>query len=216
MKKTLFIAAAVTLLLAFVIGALIFNAEKVDEAGQLADQNAAALVRAHSPTLGRADAKVTIVEFMDPACETCRRFYPLVKELMAAHPGRIGLVMRYTPLHQNSDSVVALLMAAAQQGKHWETLEALLAAQDDWVDHHVVQPESVWRHIDGLGLDLARLRADMQSPEIAQRVEQDREDARRLNVEKTPEYFVNGKPLPSFGYEQLKALVDEALASAYP
>ncbi|NMG42229.1 thioredoxin domain-containing protein [Aromatoleum toluvorans] len=34
----------------------------------------------HSPTLGKADAPVVIVEFLDPACETCRAFYPRVKE----------------------------------------------------------------------------------------------------------------------------------------
>ena len=97
-----------------------------------------------------------------------------------------------------------------------ETLEALLNAQDDWVAHHVVQPDRVWRHLDGLGLDMAQLRQDMDSPEIARRIAQDLADAQSLNVTKTPEYFVNGKPLPSFGQEPLKNLVDEALASAYP
>ena len=45
-------------------------------------------------------------------------------------------------------------------------------------------------------------------------IAQDLADAQTLNVTKTPEFFVNGKPLPSFGYEQLKTLVDEALISA--
>ena len=45
------------------------------------------LVRPHSPIMGRADAPVTIVEFFDPACETCRAFYPIVKKIMAEHPG---------------------------------------------------------------------------------------------------------------------------------
>jgi protein-disulfide isomerase len=59
------------------------------------------------------------------------------------------------------------------------------------------------------------LQRDMNAPEIARLIAQDLEDARSLNVSKTPEFFVNGKPLPSFGFEQLKALVDDALASAY-
>jgi protein-disulfide isomerase len=79
-----------------------------------------------------------------------------------------------------------------------------------------VRVEKVWRHVEGLGLDMARLRQDMGSPEIARDMAQDLADARSLGVTKTPEYFVNGKPLPSFGYEPLKDLVDEALASAYP
>ena len=216
MKKTLFISAAVVLLLAFLVAVLYYKAEKVEQGEQLAGRNRAGLVRDHAPALGPSNAKVRIVEFLDPACETCRRFYPFVKDMLIVHLDQIHLSLRYAPFHQNSDQVVALLMAADKQGKHWETLEALLAAQDDWVEHHVVRPERVWRHVEGLGLDMAQLRQDMNSPEIAKRIAQDRADAQTLNVTKTPEYFVNGKPLPSFGYEPLKQLVDEALKSAYP
>lgn len=215
MKKTLFMSAAALLLISFVVGALLYNARQTEEATERASEFHASLVRAYSPTHGPAEAKVEIVEFLDPACETCKRFYPLVKEFLAAHPERIRLVLRYAPFHENSEFVVALLDAAGRQGKHWETLEALLAAQDDWVQHHRVEPERVWPVVSGLGLDLDRLRADMQAPEVLIRINQDLDDARLLNVTKTPEFFVNGKPMPSFGYDQLKALVDEALADAY-
>jgi len=215
MKKTLFISAAVILLLAFVGGAIFYGTQKTEQAGQLAYENKSALVREHSPTLGHADARVEIVEFIDPACGTCRHFYPLVKEMLAAHPDRIRLMLRYAPFHQNADYVVALVEAAGKQGKYWETLEALLAAQDDWVMNHAVQPEQVWRHVEGLGLDLAQLRSDMDAPEITRLIAQDLEDANALKVTQTPEFFVNGKPLPSFGYEPLRKLVDEALASEY-
>lgn len=215
MKKTLFIAAAVVLLLVFVAGGLYYRAERTEQAEQLAQQNPAALVREHSRVLGQASARVEIVEFLDPACETCRRFYPFVKDMLATHPERIRLVLRYAPFHKNADYVVALLEAAGKQGKYWETLEALLAVQDDWVLHHAVQPERVWQHAEGLGLDLERLQNDMKAPEIARLIAQDLDDARVLNVTQTPEFFVNGKPLPSFGYEPLKKLVDEALESAY-
>ncbi|HET9462532.1 MAG TPA: thioredoxin domain-containing protein [Thiobacillus sp.] len=215
MKKTLFIAAAVILLLAFVGGAIFYATQRTEQAGQLAYENKSALVREHSPALGHADARVEIVEFLDPACGTCRDFYPFVKEMLAAHPDRIRVVLRYAPFHPNSDYVVALLEAARKQGKYWETLEALLAAQDDWVVNHAAQPERVWRHVEGLGLNLTQLRTDMDSPEITRLIAQDMADVNTLNINKTPEFFVNGKPLPSFGYEPLKKLVDEALASEY-
>ena len=54
----------------------------------------------------------------------------------------------------------------------------------------------------------------MTAPEIARVIAQDLDDARTLNVTQTPEFFVNGKPLPSFGYEQLSTLVEEALSSS--
>ncbi|MHB1053335.1 MAG: DsbA family protein [Thiobacillus sp.] len=213
-KKTLFIAAAVALLLAFVVGALFYASQKDKQSTQLVDTNREALIRVHSPTLGNPDAPVVIVEFIDPACETCRAFYPLVKDILAANPDQIRLVLRYAPFHNGSDKVVAVLEAARKQGKFWPALEALLATQDDWSPHHTPQVELVWSHLEGLGLDLEQMRIDMNAPEIANLIAQDLADGETLKVNKTPEFFVNGKPLPSFGYEQLKALVDEALNEA--
>jgi protein-disulfide isomerase len=215
MKKSLFISAAAILVLAFVAGVYFYSTSKTEQAGQLAQQNRSALVRDYSPVLGPADAKVEIVEFFDPACETCRRFYPFVKEILAAEPERVRLVLRYAPFHQNSDYVVALLEAARKQGKYWETLEALLESQDAWVVHHAVQPQQAWMQIQGLGLDLEQLQTDMQSPEIAALIAQELADADTLKVMRTPEFFVNGRPLPSFGFEQLQTLVGEELAKAY-
>jgi len=213
-QKTLFIVAAVGLLLVFVLGTLVYKSEKIDQSAQLAEPNREHLVRMHSPTLGKADAPVVIVEFLDPACETCREFYPLVKAMMAANPDRIRLVLRYAPFHNGSDKVVAVLEAARKQGKFWPALEALLAAQAEWAPHHTSQVALVWRHLEGLGLNLEQMRADVTAPEIVSIIAKDIEDARALNVTKTPEFFVNGRPLPRFGYEPLKGLVDEALASA--
>jgi len=93
-QKTLFIVALVGLLLVFIAGTLFYSTQKEKQATQMAEANRAALIRMHSPTLGRAEAPVVIVEFFDPACETCREFYPLVKQMMAANPDRIRLVLR--------------------------------------------------------------------------------------------------------------------------
>jgi protein-disulfide isomerase len=212
-QKTLFIVSAVVLLLVFLLGTLAYKSEKVDQSAQLAARNSQNLVRFHSPALGNADAPVVIVEFLDPACETCRAFYPLVKRMMAENPDRIRLVLRYAPFHNGSDRVVAVLEAARKQGKFWPALEALLAAQSDWTLNHQAQVDRVWKHLEGLGLNLEQMRADVAAPEIARVIAQDLDDARILNVTQTPEFFVNGKPLPTFGYEPLKALVDNALAS---
>jgi protein-disulfide isomerase len=214
-RKTLFIGSAILLLIVFVVGTLLYNVEKVEEGANTVRANAAALVRFHSPTLGPSDAKVHIVEFLDPACETCAAFYPFVKKMMAANPQRIRLSIRYAPFHKGSDEVVKALEAARKQGKYWEALEALLASQSLWTQNHVAQVGLVWQPLQRAGVDVERAKADMQAPEIASAIAQDLEDVRTLNVNKTPEFFVNGRPLPSFGYEQLRNLVDEELASAY-
>ncbi len=171
----------------------------------------AALASEHSPTVGDAGAKVHIVEFLDPACGTCAQFYPMVKGWMAEVPGQIRLSIRHVPFHDGVAYVVQILEASRNQDKYWETLETLLATQQQWVQNHVVQPERVLPAIAGVGLDIQQLEADMNSPEVRDRMAKDLADSKVLKVVATPEYFVNGRPLPSFGQEQLAKLVREEL-----
>lgn len=214
-KGRLFVFAALFLLLVFIGGALLYQNQKSNEATQAYQRNKSTFVRDHSPVLGSPAARVEIVEFLDPACETCKAFFPLVKKLMAANPDRVRLYVRYAPFHSGSDYVVKILEAAKRQGKFWETLDAVFAAQSSWAPHHNPQPQLVWNHIGGLGLDTDRLRQDMNASEIENIIRQDLADAKTLNVTMTPEFFVNGRPLPSFGADQLKDLVQGALAAAY-
>ncbi len=119
------------------------------------------------------------------------------------------------PFHKGSDYVVKLLEAARKQGKFWQALEALLANQSYWAPNHTVQPDQVWTPLEGLGLNIEQLKVDMNAPDVAQRIEQEMKDAKALKVTQTPEYFVNGRPLPSFGLEQLQTLVRDEVQAAY-
>jgi protein-disulfide isomerase len=210
-QKTLFLGAAVTFLLVFVGAAMWYTGSQGGAEGTVPEAALAALDRDHAPSVGEADAPVVIVEFLDPACETCATFYPLVKDIMAANPGRIRLVLRWAPFHSGSPEVVAVLEAARRQGKFWPALETLLATQPLWAINHTADFTLALMQLQGLGLDSEQLLADMADPEIAQLIRQDLADANTVGVKATPEYFVNGKPMPSFGYEQLVNLVTEAL-----
>ena len=172
------------------------------------------LVRMHSPVFGPQGAPVTIVEFFDPACETCRAFYPIVKNLMAQYPNDVRLVIRYAPFHQGSDQVVKLLEYAKSQGKYQTVLEAVLAAQPTWADHGQPNIETAFKVAEQAGLDLVKARQDIEKPGMQSLLQQDIEDLTALQVTKTPTFFVNGRSLPSFGPEQLAALVAEEVAKA--
>lgn len=210
-QKNLFLSVLVLLLIVFGMAAAFYKIQQAEKAAQLVAQNRAVLERAHAQTFGNPNAPVHIVEFFDPACETCRDFYPLVKKMMAANPDKIKLSMRYAPLHKGSDQVVKAIEASRKQGMFQQSLEALFASQGHWVQNHTSQVQLIWDPLSGLPLDLRRLQADMDSPEVIQVIAQDVADAKTLNITMTPEFFVNGKPLPSFGYDELKKLVDDAL-----
>ena len=211
----LVIASAAVLVIAVVAGALYYQNQSYKAAVDAYRRDRTTYVRDYSPSRGSPSAKVEIVEFFDPACDTCKAFHPKVKQLMDEHPGKIRLYERYAPFHKGSDAVVKILAAAHMQGKFWQTLDAVFAAQSEWAPHHRPQPELVWKYIGGVGLDMERLRQDVNSPAVDKIVQQDISDAVKLNVTATPEYFVDGKPLPTWGWEQLKTLVESELAKAY-
>jgi len=214
-QKHLIIFSAVLLIIAIVAGAIYYQSQSSKASAEAYRRDRTTFVRDYSPSVGSSTAKVEIVEFFDPACDTCKAFHPKVKQLMEDHPGKIRLYERYAPFHKGSDSVVKILAAAHMQGKFWQTLEAVFAAQSSWAPHHRPQPDLVWNYIGGVGLDMERLRQDMNSPVMDKIVRQDLDDAQKLNVTATPEFFVNGKPLPSWGWEQLKSLVESELSAAY-
>jgi protein-disulfide isomerase len=126
-------------------------------------------------------------------------------------PGQIRLSVRHVAFHEGSDYAVRVLEASRKQNKYWETLETLLATQQQWTQHHTVQPENIGPAIASVGLDMEQLLADMNSMDVLARMERDKKDSIFLKVSATPEYFVNGRPLPSFGQQQLANLVREEL-----
>lgn len=216
MKKEYLVPSAIILLIAiFAMAAYMYDQQKMAAINAEIKEKEALLVRDHSPVMGSEDAKVTIVEFFDPACETCKTFHPFIKQFLDANPGKLKVVMRYAPLHQGSDYVVALLEAARLQGKFWETLEAAFKFQSVWASHHNPQPKKLWMLLGGVDLDFKKAEKEMASPAVLKNVKQDIQDGQQLGVSKTPSYFVNGKPLIKFGYKQLKALVDTEIERMY-
>lgn len=174
------------------------------------------LMRFHAPSVGASDAKVHLVEFLDPACEGCRAFYPVVKQILAEHPGRVRLWIRYVPFHKGADLAVKAVEAARLQGRYWEALDAMFAKQNEWTRNHAAVPQLVVKALDGIVPDVARLQRDMSSPEIEKILTQDLADAKALKVVQTPTFYVNGKPLQEYGFDQLRALVREEVRRQYP
>jgi protein-disulfide isomerase len=104
---------------------------------------------------------------------------------------------------------------ARKQGKFEETLEAAYSSQSAWASHHNPQPQRLWMRLGNVDLNFSKAKTDLDDPETIRRMQQDLADARQLQVTKTPSFFVNGKPLVRFGYEQLRILIESELARVY-
>ena len=121
-KQHILLFSSVFLILLFVLGVYLYKSYHTKKLGFLARENASIFVREYSQTLGSDDAKVYLIKFSDPACETCSAFHPFVKQLMAANPDKIKLVIRYAPFHDGADYFVKILEASKNReniGRHW-------------------------------------------------------------------------------------------------
>ena len=178
-------------------------------------EQAEALLRPYSPILGPEQAPVTIVEFFDPACEACRAFYPVVKDIMAEHGDAVRLAIRYTPFHgEASEEAIRVLEAARMQGVYEPVLEAILREQPRWASHGAPEPGLILEVAATAGLDAEAAETQMMAPDVIGILNQDRADVETIGVSGTPTFFVNGKPLDPFGEAQLRALVASEVAAA--
>lgn len=206
-RRTLILSTTALSLVVFVGGAFFFGARnEAPPEGSLGPAPGASLVRSHSPVLGPESAPVTIVEFFDPACEACKAFYPVVKRIMAAFPGKVRVVLRYAAFHPPSEEAIKILEAARLQGVFEPVLEALLGSQSRWAPHGR-EPTSPWVALEQTGLDIERAKLEAQMPDIVAVLNQDAADVKAAGVRKTPTFFVNDRPLAEFGAQQLYDLV---------
>lgn len=196
---------------AFGIGSFFYNKEERKQQAKIIESGEGQLVRDHSPKLGSPLYRVQLVEFLDPECESCRLFHPIVKNLLKKYENKIFYIVRYAPFHRHSKESVAFLEAAKKQGKYWETLDLLFEKQPEWADHHHPKPEIKWTYLKELGLDEEQMRRDIKNPEIQEYIKLDIEDGTQLKVRGTPTFFINGEPLKRFGPEFLDMAIQEAL-----
>lgn len=215
-RNHMVVGAALALALAFGGGTYYYKTLQAQGVNQPAGAGESPLYRQASASLGTQEAKVVIVEFFDPACESCRMMYPYVKSLMRAHEGKLRLSVRYATFHKGSDYVVKALEATRLQGDpmYWKSLEAILANQSNWADHERPDPQKIWDFLGATGLDIEKARKDMNDPRIDALLRQDAKDLEVLKVNKTPSFFVNSKPLVEFGPNGLRALVENEIKSA--
>ncbi|XSG75911.1 DsbA family protein [Herpetosiphon llansteffanensis] len=168
------------------------------------------LVYSDSPVLGNTDAPITVVEFLDPECSSCKAFYPIVKDVLAQNGDNVRLVVRYLPLHNNSVLAMAATEAAGNQGKYWEMQELLFAKQSEWGNKQAPQTALMLQYAQELGLDGDKFAKDLSDPVIMQKIERDNADAQALNVRGTPSFFVNGKSVSTLSQSALQSAIDDA------
>ncbi|MFF2632612.1 Na+/H+ antiporter NhaA [Microbacterium sp. NPDC058021] len=185
------VGVLVASVIAFVLATVIF---RVSDAVHPDAESGQVLVRPVDPrrdhVFGAADAPYTIVEYGDFQCPFCLKASGSIQQVHDALGDRLRYVWRHAPLtrqHPNALAGAEASEAAARQGKFFEFERALFADQDNQ------RPADIVRIAERIGLDVARFERDLESAEVAARVQDDMLDAEAMNITSVPTLFINGR-----------------------
>lgn len=168
-------------------------------------------VRPHSPSLGSSMSKVTVVEWFDPECESCRLFHPYLEKIISQYKDRVHFVMRYMPFHKNSMYSASILCEAHELGMFEQALDLMFEKQPEWADHHKPKPELLPELLATIGFDKSKLNPEDIIKKHGEKVKTDQEDGTRLGVVGTPTFFVNGQMLEELDPNGLVLMIELAL-----
>ena len=139
---------------------------------------------------GRADAKLTLIEFSDFQCPFCERFYretlPLIdKDYIQT--GKLRMIYRDFPLasvHENAQKAAEAAQCAGEQGKYWEMHDQIFA------NHTAMSVDDLKKYARGLGIAVDRFDRCLESGAYAEEVKKDMADGQALGVQGTPTFFL--------------------------
>lgn len=159
----------------------------------------------NAPVLGNPDGDVTIVEFFDYNCPYCRRVKPHIEALLEEDPN-VRLVYREWPiLGDGSVFAARAALASREQGKYEEFHWALMGMAGR------AEEASVLQVAEQVGLDIARLRRDMEAPEIDAHIAVSMELSRALGFNGTPSLVIGDALVPGvIEADQMIRLAEEA------
>ncbi len=161
-----------------------------------------------APARGAGEATVTIVEYSDFECPYCLRARPTLQKVLDEYPQQVNHVFKHFPLsfHKKAMNAHKAVAAAGEQGKFWEMHDEIFASPKD------LAPETMRKHAEKLGLDMAKFDADYASEATAKKIADDQKEGRSIGVRGTPAFFVNGKYMAGAQpFEAFKREIDAAL-----
>jgi len=165
----------------------------------------------NSVVVGKKDAPVTIVQFVDLQCPFCNRFYPPVKEALKAYPDKVNFIIKNFPLsfHPNARPAAKVALAAHEQGKYIEMVELLLANGAN------VSADKMKEYAKELGLNEQKLTDDLKNKDAQYeaQIKADMDLGAQVDVRGTPTFYMNGKKTMARDFNGFKTQIDAILAA---
>jgi len=149
--------------------------------------NAAELYRPAASPIVNATGDVPVIEFFDYNCGFCKKAFPEVAQLIDGDK-KIRLILKEFPiLAKGSEEASRVALAAKMQGKYWEFHRAMLENPGQ------ANEASALRVAERLGLDMARLKKDMLTPEVKKEIDATHALANKMGIQGTPHFIVGDR-----------------------
>jgi protein-disulfide isomerase len=153
---------------------------------------------------------VSILKYSDYQCPACKAYVPLQQRLKAEYGDLVQIEYRHFPLggHQFAALAARTAEAARNQGKYEEMHDMIFEYQEEWSQGNA--REHFMDFARDLELDMEQFEADLESEEIINLVESQRQEGMRRQVNSTPTFFINGRKIRQNpqSYEQFKSVVE--------
>jgi len=182
------------------------DSQRDSQAQKAIDQQQAALLGdPATPSTGNPNGDVTIVEFSDYQCPYCKKAHTAVKSVIAAD-GKVKLIYKDLPILGEASKIAAVAaLASIKQGKHDAFHDALMANTAKLDDARIFDIAA------SVGIDVDRLKADMNDPAIKKTIDRNMALAQELGVRGTPAFVVGKQFVPgAVDADALKQLISEA------
>lgn len=137
---------------------------------------------------GNPKGDVTIVEFLDYRCGYCKKARPDVVKLIEADKNVRVVVKEFPILGADSELASRAAIASKRQGKYWEFHLAMMAEPS-------LDEATIFALATAKGLDVARLRKDMESKEITAQIDATHALAQKLGIDSTPTFIFGDEPV---------------------
>ena len=173
------------------------------------------------PVLGSPDAKVTMIEFGDYQCPSCRAFWREIEPRIKKDyidKGLVKLVFRDFPLtqiHPDAFMAATAVDCALDQNKYWQYHDKVFLEQDKQSEDQIVRlsANDLTKWAKDVKMDPVAFRACLDSGKYKDEVSKDMADGNALGVPGTPMFFINGNVIGGAQqYPAYKKLIDGLLA----
>lgn len=161
-----------------------------------------------SPVIGKSDAPVRVVAFLDFQCPYCARVYPVLEQLLKKYPNEVNLIIKHNPLrmHRYAESASLAALASAKQQKYQQITKVFFE------NYKNLNEDTIKKYVEEAGIDMKAFDTAYNDPSLRKIIREDSNLGVKFKVRGVPTLFINGRRVKDRSLNALSEMVNQELA----